>query len=195
MQRRHFITLVGGMAAAWPLVLYAQPLGRMARIGFSGSASATGSAKSVEALRAGLRDLGYVEGRNIVLEFQWAEGKYDRLSELVAELIRLNVDVIVTHGTPGTRTAKNRDLCDSYCHGDQRRRHRDGSCHESRAARSKRHGIDFLYSATQCKTARIGQGSLSACCSRGGAFKSEQSREQTDHSSNAGRGHAVEVGI
>src|SRR6266566_6958157 len=103
MQRRHFITLVGGMAAAWPLVLYAQPLGRMARIGFLGSASATGSAKSVEALRTGLRDLGYVEGRNIVIEFRWAEGKYDRLSDLVAELIRLNVDVIVTHGT---RTAK-----------------------------------------------------------------------------------------
>jgi putative tryptophan/tyrosine transport system substrate-binding protein len=106
MQRRHFITLVGGVAAAWPLVLYAQPLGRMARIGFLGSASATGSAKSVEALRAGLRDLGYVEGRNIVIEFRWAEGRYDRLSDLVAELIRLNVDVIVTHGTPGTRTAK-----------------------------------------------------------------------------------------
>ena len=102
MKRRHFITL----AAAWPLVAYAQPPGRMARIGFLGSASATGSAKSVEALRTGLRELGYVEGRNIVIEFRWAEGKYDRLSDLVAELIRLNVDVIVTHGTPGTRTAK-----------------------------------------------------------------------------------------
>jgi putative ABC transport system substrate-binding protein len=106
MQRRHFVTLVCGMAAAWPLVLHAQPLGRVARIGFLGSASATASAKSVDAFRTGLRDLGYVEGRNIVIEFRWAEGKYDRLSELVAELIRLNVDVIVTHGTPGTRTAK-----------------------------------------------------------------------------------------
>ena len=106
MQRRHFITLVGGMAAAWPLILYAQPLGRMARIGFLGSATAAGSAKSVEAFRAGLRDFGHVEGRNIVIEFRWAEGKYDRLYDLVAELIRLNIDVIVTHGTPGTRTAK-----------------------------------------------------------------------------------------
>jgi putative ABC transport system substrate-binding protein len=60
----------------------------------------------VEALRTGLRDLGYAEGRNLVIEFRWAEGKYDRLFELVAELVRLNVDVIVTHGTPGTRTAK-----------------------------------------------------------------------------------------
>jgi len=106
MHRRHFIALVGGMTTAWPLALFAQPLGKMGRIGFLGSASATGSAKSVEALRAGLRDLGYVEGRNIVIEFRWAEGKYDRLSELVAALVRLNVDVIVTHGTPGTRTAK-----------------------------------------------------------------------------------------
>lgn len=106
MQRRHFMMLVGGMAAAWPLVLYAQTLRRTARIGFLGSGSAIGSSKSVEALRTGLRDLGYVEGKNIGIEFRWAEGKYDRLSDLVAELIRLNVDVIVTHGTPGTRTAK-----------------------------------------------------------------------------------------
>jgi putative tryptophan/tyrosine transport system substrate-binding protein len=106
MKRRHFIKVVGGMAVASPLVLHAQPLARLARIGFLGSASATGSAKSVEAVLTGLRDLGYVEGKNIAIEFRWAEGRYDRLSALVAELIRLNVDVIVTHGTPGTRAAK-----------------------------------------------------------------------------------------
>jgi putative tryptophan/tyrosine transport system substrate-binding protein len=106
MKRRHFIKVVGGMAMACPSVLHAQPLARMARIGFLGSASAPGSAKSVEALRIGLRDLGYVEGKNIVIEFRWAEGRYDRLSALVAELIRLKVDLIVTHGTPGTRAAK-----------------------------------------------------------------------------------------
>jgi putative ABC transport system substrate-binding protein len=105
MKRREFITLVGG-AAAWPAAARAQQPGKMARIGFLGSATAAGSAESVKALRAGLRDFGHVEGRNIVIEFRWAEGKYDRLSDLVAELIRLNVDVIVTHGTPGTRTAK-----------------------------------------------------------------------------------------
>jgi putative ABC transport system substrate-binding protein len=106
MKRRHFIKVIGGMAMACPLVLHAQPLARMARIGFLGSASAPGSARSVEALRTGLRDLGYVEGKNIVIEFRWAEGRYDRLSALVAELIRLKVDLIVTHGTPGTRAAK-----------------------------------------------------------------------------------------
>ena len=53
-----------------------------------------------------MRDFGYVEGKNIVIEFRWAEGKYDRLPELAAELVGLKVDVIVTSGTPGTRAAK-----------------------------------------------------------------------------------------
>jgi hypothetical protein len=89
MQRRHFIALVGGMAAAWPLVLYAQPLGRMARIGFLGSASATGSAKSVEALRTGLRDLGYVEGRNIIIEFRWGAQEYAQAGGLIGYGVNL----------------------------------------------------------------------------------------------------------
>jgi putative tryptophan/tyrosine transport system substrate-binding protein len=91
--RRQFITLLGGAAVAWPLAARAQQPGKMARIGFLGSATAAGSAKSVEAFRAGLRDFGHVESRNIVIEFRWAEGKYDRLNDLVAELIRLNVEM------------------------------------------------------------------------------------------------------
>src|SRR3954453_19529333 len=106
MKRRQFIKVVAGMAVASPLDLYAQPLPKIARIGFLGSASASGSAKAVEALRSGLRYLGYVEGKNIAIEFRWAEGRYDRLADLVAELVRLDVDVIVTHGTPGTAAAK-----------------------------------------------------------------------------------------
>src|SRR5258706_2527571 len=106
MRRRDFITGIGIAATGWPFTAHGQQPGKMPRIGFLGSGTAAGSAKSVDALRASLRDLGHVEGRNIVIEFRWAEGKYDRLSGLVAELIRLNVDVIVTHGTPGTRIAK-----------------------------------------------------------------------------------------
>ena len=60
----------------------------------------------MEGFRSGLRDFGYVEGKNLVVEYRWAEGKYERLPELVAELIRSKVEVIVTHGTPGTRAAK-----------------------------------------------------------------------------------------
>jgi len=78
----------------------------MHRIGFLGPSSAAGIASRLEAFRAGLRDLGYVEGKNLVIEFRWAEGKYDRLSELAEELVRLNVELIVTSSTPGVLAAK-----------------------------------------------------------------------------------------
>ncbi|MGB9001510.1 MAG: ABC transporter substrate-binding protein, partial [Pseudolabrys sp.] len=90
--RRQFISLFGG-AVAWPLAAHAQQAGKVHRIGFLGSATAAGSAKAVESLRTGLREFGYVEGTNIGIEFRWAEGTYDRLPHLVAELIATNVDV------------------------------------------------------------------------------------------------------
>jgi putative ABC transport system substrate-binding protein len=85
---------------------YAQQAGKIPRVGILGSVSASGSATRIEALRSGLRDLGYAEGKNIVFEFRWAETNYDRLPELAAELARLNVDVLVTHGVPGSLAAK-----------------------------------------------------------------------------------------
>jgi putative tryptophan/tyrosine transport system substrate-binding protein len=105
MRRRQFIALVGS-AAAWPLAGRAQQSGKVRRIGFLGSATAAGSAQAVESLRAGLREFGYAEGTNISIEFRWAEGIYDRLPQLVGELIAANVDLLITHGTPGTRAAK-----------------------------------------------------------------------------------------
>ena len=87
-------------------VAQAQPA-KVVRIGFLGPTSAASNADRMEALRAGLRDLGYLEGKNLVIESRWAEGKFDRLPELAAELVRLNVDVILTSGTPGIRAAKN----------------------------------------------------------------------------------------
>jgi putative ABC transport system substrate-binding protein len=84
MKRRVFITLVGG-ATAWPLSARAQQPDRMRRIGYLGSDSALTTAVRLEALRTGLHDLGFVEGKNIVVELRWAEGKYDRLPDLVAE--------------------------------------------------------------------------------------------------------------
>jgi putative ABC transport system substrate-binding protein len=102
MRRRAFVSLLGG-AAAWPLTASAQ---QAARIGFLGSATAAGSAKAIDELRTGLRELGYVDGRNIVIEFRWAEEKYDRLPQLVRELIATRVDLLITHGTPGTRAAR-----------------------------------------------------------------------------------------
>jgi putative ABC transport system substrate-binding protein len=86
-----------------PLAAEGQQAGRVYRIGFLSTHS--DQATRVEPLRAGLRDLGYVEGQNIVIEYRWAEGKYDRFPNLAAELVRLKVDVIVTGGTPSTQAA------------------------------------------------------------------------------------------
>jgi putative ABC transport system substrate-binding protein len=89
-----------------PLPAGAQPVtGKVPRVGVLGVTSAAGYARQVEAMRQGFRDLGYVEGQNIFIEYRWAEGRYDRLPALAAELIRLQPDVLVTSG-PGTRVLK-----------------------------------------------------------------------------------------
>jgi len=93
MRRRDFLTLLGGTAAAWPLAARAQQAGKVYRIGYLGSGLPAFWATRVEALRTGLRGLGYVEGKNIVIEFRWAE-RVEQLPELAAELVRMNVDVI-----------------------------------------------------------------------------------------------------
>jgi putative ABC transport system substrate-binding protein len=108
VNRRHFITLLGGAAAAWPLAVRAQQAQKVARIGFLGSTFASPWKSRVEAFQSGLHDLGYVEGKNIAIEFRWAEEKYDQLPLLAAELIRLNVDVLVTYGTRGASLPRMR---------------------------------------------------------------------------------------
>ena len=105
--RRNLMLALGAGALALPLRPFAQqPAPGMHRIGFLGATSAAGLGNRLEALRAGLRELGYVEGKNLVIEFRWAESRYARLAELAAELVRLNVALIVTHGTPGVLAAK-----------------------------------------------------------------------------------------
>src|SRR5216117_1472433 len=85
-----------------------QPPSRMARVGYLPSAgSAAGTNPSLQALRQGLAELGYVDGRNIIIEARWAEGRVERLPELAAELVGLNMDIIVTLGGVATRAAKN----------------------------------------------------------------------------------------
>ena len=106
MKRRQFITLLGGAAVAWPLAARAQQPGKVPRIGFLGMASRATFADRIDALRLGLRDFGYVEGTNITIEYRWAQGRYERLPQLATELVRSNVDLIVTHGTPGSLAAK-----------------------------------------------------------------------------------------
>ena len=106
MKRREFI-LFGGATVAWPLAARGQPSGKNYRIGFLGVTSYEEyEGRRVDALLAGLRQLGYEEGRNIVIHYRWAESRYDRLPELATELVKLDVDVLVTHTTPGSRAAK-----------------------------------------------------------------------------------------
>ena len=89
-----------------PLTAEAEPAGKVYRIGFLGLSSASAYAPNLKAFLQGLRDLGYEEGRNIVIEYRWAEGREERLPALAAQLVRLNPDVLVTHATPSIRAAQ-----------------------------------------------------------------------------------------
>lgn len=106
MRRRDVLGLIGGLPAYWPLAGLAQNAGNAPRIGFLGTSSPSSFAIRLEAFRQGLRDFGYREGATVAVEYRWAEGRYEQLPALATELVRSNIDVIVTHATPGTLAAK-----------------------------------------------------------------------------------------
>lgn len=106
MNRREIISLLGGAATAWPLVARAENSAKIVRVGMLTTANPR-SASFIQAFEQRLRDLGYTEGQNMIIEFRNAEGQVDRLPELAADLARLGADVIVTATDPATRAVKN----------------------------------------------------------------------------------------
>src|SRR5205085_2650273 len=101
VRRRDFLALVAPLASpVRPLAAAAQEAGRRARIGFLGNSTAALEAELVGAFRDGLRELGYAEGQNLHIEYRWAEGEYERLAPLIADLVAAKVELIVTAGTP-----------------------------------------------------------------------------------------------
>jgi len=105
MRRREFITLLGGAAATWPLVARAQQASKLPTIGFL-AANPSIESQRVAAFVQRLRERGWIDRRNLVIEYRWAEGRNERYAENAAELVRLKVDVIVTIATPPTVAAK-----------------------------------------------------------------------------------------
>jgi len=107
MRRRDFIILLSGATAAWALAARAQRVGRPYRIGVLETTPADLNAANMDALRQGMQALGYVEGRNLVIEYRSADGRGERFPELAMDLLRLQVDVIVTRGAPAVLAVKN----------------------------------------------------------------------------------------
>jgi putative ABC transport system substrate-binding protein len=103
--RREFITLLG-VAAAWPLAARAQQRGKLPTIGFMGQSTRSAGSEWTAAFVQRLRELSWTDGRNLAIEYRWAEGREERFADIAAEFVRLKVDVIVTSGTPQILAAK-----------------------------------------------------------------------------------------
>jgi ABC-type uncharacterized transport system substrate-binding protein len=106
MRRREFVTLLGCAAASWPLPARAQQVGKLPTIGFLGANTASAQREWTDAFVQRLRELGWIEGRTVLIEYRWAAGRTERLTDIVAELVRLKVDVICTHSAEPVLAAK-----------------------------------------------------------------------------------------
>jgi putative ABC transport system substrate-binding protein len=99
MKRREFITLIGGGAVVWPLAAHAQQPGKRPTIGFLGTTTAAAWGPWTAAFVQRLRELGWIDGRNLAIEYRWAEARSENFAEIAAEFVRLKVDVIIAGGS------------------------------------------------------------------------------------------------
>jgi putative ABC transport system substrate-binding protein len=106
MRRREFIAVFGGAMVVWPVVARAQLAAKPPTIGFLGSSTPSAMSGWTAAFVQRLRDLGWMEGRNVAIEYRWGEGRSERYAQIADEFVRLKVDVIVTYGTPPSKAAK-----------------------------------------------------------------------------------------
>jgi putative ABC transport system substrate-binding protein len=106
MKRREFVTLVGGAAAAWPLSARGQQPAKVPLIGFLGASTVSAGNQWAAAFVQRLRELGWIEGRTVVIEYRWAEGRNERVAEIASEFLRLKVDVIVTYANTTAAATK-----------------------------------------------------------------------------------------
>jgi putative ABC transport system substrate-binding protein len=138
MMRREFITLLGGAAAAWPLAARAEQPAKLPTIGYLGSGTPTAQAQWVAAFVQRLRELGWIEGRTVAIEYHWAEGRSERAAEIAAEFVQRKVDVIVTSGTASVAAAMQAtSVIPIVFAGGRPGRHRSGR--ESGASWRQRH--------------------------------------------------------
>src|SRR6266567_3036830 len=105
MKRRAFIAMLSG-AAAWPLAARAQQPGKLPTMGIIGSGTPATQGHWYAAFVQRLRELGWIDGRTVAIEYRWGEGRRERFAEIAGELVRLKVDVIVTNGTPAVMAAR-----------------------------------------------------------------------------------------
>src|SRR5262245_54434609 len=100
LKRREFIAFVGCAAAMWPLAARAQQAGKLPTIGFLSGQTRSTAGQGVAAFEQRMSELGWIEGRTVLIQVRWAEGRFERFAEIAAEFVRLKVDVIVTAGPP-----------------------------------------------------------------------------------------------
>lgn len=143
MRRRMVITLLACLAANWPGAPGAQQSSGPPRIGFLGNSTAMLEAILIAPFIEGLRELGYVEGETVQIEYRWTEGYYARLPELIAELVAAEVDVLVTAGTPATLAVKKAATAPAARHDRRGRSCRHGNYRESCPTRGQHRRADL----------------------------------------------------